>query len=223
MYTSRRCILPRLGWLFLVLGSLFWGCNAEPDIFPISLESPPGNGSNQPMMRIQGATGRSVGLSQFTDSRRDTAILGAKSGRWGTLDSCIFTIKDGNLGRATAKALSRYLKGAGWQVRMVEAGEAMLPRFFITGEIIEMHVNAASTLLSTHVITSVILLLEERDRETGKRSSTRLSQADSRDVFWFDPADAEALLKESLTQAFSRWTPGTDRNGQTVDSRPQAY
>jgi hypothetical protein len=223
MKNFRKYSLSGLVWLLFALGFLFEGCNADPRIVPISLESPVSHVSSQPMVSIQAAAGMSIGLRQFTDSRRDTAILGAKSSRWGTLDSCLFTIKGGDLGRSTAKALSRYLKGAGWQVRMVEPGDAMLPALLVSGEIIEMHVDAASNLLSTHVTTSVILLVEERDRKTGKRSSTKLSQADSKNVFWFDSTDAEALLKESLTKVFRQWTPGAEWSGHMVGSGPRAY
>ncbi len=205
----RRRIPTGLVWLLLPWGSLFEGCNADPHIFAVSLESPANSVSTQAMASIQPASGTPIGLRQFTDSRRDTATLGAKSSRWGTLDSCLFTIKGGDLGTATAKAMLRYLKGVGWQVRMVEPGNAKVPVLLMTGEIIEMHVNAVSTLLSTHVTTSVTLILEERDRKTGKRLSTRLSQADSKDVLWFDPTDAEALLNESLAKVFRQWTPGS--------------
>jgi hypothetical protein len=99
----------------------------------------------------------------------------------------------------------------------------MLPALLVSGEIIEMHVDAASNLLSTHVTTSVILLVEERDRKTGKRSSTKLSQADSKNVFWFDSTDAEALLKESLTKVFRQWTPGAEWSGHMAGSGPRAY
>jgi hypothetical protein len=119
--------------------------------------------------------------------------------------------------------MSRYLKELGWQVRMVEPGDAKLPVLLMTGEIIEMHINAVSTLLWTHVTTSVTLILEERDRKTGKRSSTKLSQADSRDVLWFDPTDAEALLNESLTKVFRQWTSVSDLSGHMVRSHPRVY
>lgn len=223
MNILRKYILAGLVCLLLAWGSLFEGCNADLDMVPISLESPVSHVSSQPMVGIQAAAGMSIGLRQFTDSRRDPAILGVKSSRWGTLDSYLFTIKGGDLGKSTAKALSCYLKGAGWQVRMVQPGDAMLPILLVSGEIIEMHVNAASNLLSTHVTTSVILLVEERDRRTGKRSSTRLSQADSKSVFWFGPTDAEALLKESLTKVFRQWTPGADGSRHIVGSGPRAY
>jgi hypothetical protein len=104
---------------------------------------------------------------------------------------------------------------------MVEPGETSLPRLLVTGEIIEMHLNAASNFLSTHVTTNVILLVEERDQSTGKRSRSSLTRADFRDVFWFDPADAEALLRHSLTEAFRQWSPGMHRDGQMVGSRSE--
>jgi hypothetical protein len=223
MNTSRKDMLAGVVWLLLALASLLAGCNADPDVVPLSLEAPVSHVPSQPSRNIQATAGMSIGLRQFTDSRRDPATLGAKSSRWGTLDSYLFTIKGGDLGRSTAKALSRYLKGAGWQVRMVEPADGMLPALLVSGEIIEMHVNAASSLLSTHVTTSVILLMEERDRRTGKRSSTRVSQADSKNVFWFEPTDAEALLRESLTKVFRQWTPGVDWSGRMVGSGPRVY
>ena len=145
-----------------------------------------------------------------------------KSGRWGTWDSCIFTVEGGYLDRATAKALSEYLKTFGWQIRMVDEGSTTFPKIVVTGEIIEMQVNASSNLFSTHVTASVILLVNEEDRITGKRSSARLTGSGSRNVLWFDPEDAESLLKDSLTDAFHQWSLGMDGNEQMVGSGPEA-
>lgn len=222
MGVSFRYCLSKFGPLFFSLVCALHGCDAEPDVIPLSLEPSAQSVARKPVRHIQAGIGASIGLAQFTDSRREKAFLGMKSGRLGTWDSCIFTVKGGDLGRATAKALSRYLKTFGWQIRMVDEGNTTFHKIGVTGEIIEMQVNASSNLFSTHVTASVILLVNEEDRTTGKRSSARLTGADSRNVFWFGPDDAESLLKESLTKAFQQWSPGTDRHGQMVGSRSEA-
>jgi hypothetical protein len=204
--------------LLLWLSSLP-GCNAEPDAVAISIEALGNKESHVVGGQRQGIE-RSVRIGRFIDSRRDRSILGAKSGRWGALDSCIFTVKEGDLGSATARALSRYLKTTGWKIRTIDEGTA--PKLFISGEIIEMQVNASSNLFSTHVTTSVILLIEEEDQKTNKRSAARLTGSGSRNVFWFGPDDAESLLKDSLIDAFHQWSPGMDGNEQMVGSHPEA-
>jgi hypothetical protein len=208
--------------LFFSLGCLLQGCNGEPDVIPLSLEPSSESVVREPVRHIQAGIGASIGIGQFADGRRDRVILGVKSGRWGTWDSCIFAVKGGDLGRATAKVLSRYLNASGWKIRKIDEGNTTFPRIVVTGEIIEMQVNASSNLLSTHVTTSVILLVEEEDRTTGKRLSARLTGSGSKNVFWFDPDDAESLLKDSLIDAFHQWSPGMDGNEQMVGSRPEA-
>lgn len=231
MNFSNENVLFALACLFLLLGCLLQGCDGQPDVFNLSLEPYSHASPGEPVRHIEaepdpGPLGirasSSIGVEKFKDSRRETAFLGMRSSRWGIWDSCIFSIEGGDLGKATAKALSRHLESSGWRIRMIDEEDTTLPKVVVTGEIIEMQVNASSTLFSTHVTASVILLLNEEDRTTGKRSSARLIGSGSRNVLWFDPEDAEFLLKDSLTEAFRQWSPGMDGNKQMVGSRPEA-
>jgi hypothetical protein len=209
MIRFHRSYLLVSACLLLWLSSLP-GCNAEPDAVAISIEAWGNMESHVVGGQRQRDVERSVRIGRFIDSRRDRSILGAKSGRWGALDSCIFTVKEGDLGSATARALSRYLKTTGWKIRTIDEGTA--PKLFVSGEIIEMQVNASSNLFSTHVTTSVILLVEEEDQKTNKRSAARLSGSGSTNVLWFSADDAQFLLGQALTEAFQQWLSTTEEN-----------
>jgi hypothetical protein len=210
-----------LACLFFSLGWLLQGCEAEPDVIPLSIEMSDHDAYRELEEGRQTSIGNFIGVGEFTDSRRETAILGMKSGRWGPWDSYIFTVKGGDLGIATADALSRCLRTTGWQIRMIDETETTLPNVLVTGEIIEMQVNAFSNFFSTHLSASVILLVEKKEQTTGKRSSARLTGSRSRNVLWFHPQDAESLLNDALADAFHQWSPGMDGNEQMVGSRPE--
>lgn len=221
MSTFNRYHLYGLACLFLSLGWLLQGCEAEPDVIPLSIEMSDHDASRELEKEIQTSIGNFIGVEPFLDSRREAAVLGIKSGRWGSWDSYIFTVKGGDLGVATANALSRCLKTTGWQIRMIDETETTLPNVLVTGEIIEMQVNAFSNLLSTHLSASVILLVEKREQTTGKTSSARLTGSRSRNVWWFHPQDAESLLNDALADAFQQWSPRIEANGQAIGSKPE--
>jgi hypothetical protein len=194
-----------LGYLLLLLGSLLSGCNAEPQVMPLSIEIP----EDVPQTLRKEVSSRSpgiIGIGEFSDSRRERALLGMKAGRWGFLDSCIFTVR-GDIGQATAGALAHYLRRADRQTTMVRNGQPDIP-VHITGDIIEMRVNAVSGLLSTHLSAHVILILVEENEITGKISSVKITGSNSRNIVWFDPQDAESVLADSLADAFQRWLSG---------------
>ena len=190
-------------------------CSPEPQVVPLSITSPDHADSLALGQQVQSGAGDVIGVRAFRDGRREHRVLGTRLGRWGILDTCIFTVKEGDLGNAVAEALSRSLKTMGWKTRIVEEREPAPPDLLVTGEIVELQVNARSNLFSTHVDASVIILLERKDPATGKLVSMKLTGSGSENVFWFQPQDAETVLHTALTSAFQQWLPRV----QTVGNR----
>jgi len=198
-----------LPYLLALLGSLLAGCNTEPQVAALSIDIAEDHVAVALTQEISSEGLGPIGIAEFRDGRRETVFLGMKTGRWGFWDSCIFTANVGNVGQATADALSHYFKTAGRQTVMVRNGEPVTP-VLITGEIIEMRIDGASGLFSTHLNAHIILLVAEENHITGQKSSVKLTGSGWRNVVWFDPADAQALLANSLTDAFQRWLSGTE-------------
>lgn len=202
--------------LGLALGlSVGFGCSPEPQVVPLSLGPSDHADTLELGQQVQSGAVDVIGVKTFRDGRRDHRVLGTRLGRWGILDTCIFTVKEGDLGNAVALALSRSLRNMGWKTRVVEEREPAPPDMLVTGEIVELQVNARSHLFTTYLNASVILLLERKDPTTGKPILVKLTGSGSRNVFWFQPQDAETLLNTALTDAFHQWLPKV----QTVGNR----
>ncbi|MGE0274575.1 MAG: hypothetical protein AB7G68_08520 [Nitrospiraceae bacterium] len=218
----QTCSSIGLPYLLALLGTLLAGCNAGSPVADLSIDIAEDHVAMTLRQEISSDGLGPIGIAEFRDSRRETVFLGMKTGRWGFWDSCIFTVKGGNVGRATADALSHYFRKAGRQTAMVQNGEPVTP-VLITGEIIEMRIDGTSGLVSTHLTAHIILLLTQENHITGQTLSVKLTGSDSRNVVWFDPEDAEAVLANSLTDAFQRWLSGTEtemhakRGGQHND------
>jgi hypothetical protein len=152
-----------------------------------------------------------VVVADFEDARSDKQRVGARTHRGG--GETVFTVPTGNAGAAVARVVTEYLKKRGWRV---EPGRPVSgtapdsgPQVTISGKVVELLVNAASSFGSTRITASSKTLIEATNAEDGSVVRMALNGAGAQTVVWFDPEDAETLLSEALSSSLEQFVTET--------------
>jgi hypothetical protein len=189
-------------WLGVLL---FLGCSRQEEIVLVDIAD-----AAPPDRDREAIIGLKVDILTFSDLRHDRSILGAKIGRWGALDSFNFGVRGEAVGVVTSLALKSYLRGRGCRVSIIENrgqrenGVLDPPDVTLSGEIVELSLNARSWLLSTDIKSSVKIIVEAANRIDGSTSRTTLAQDGLTTVYWFEPKVAQVLVNEVLNESFAQ-------------------
>jgi hypothetical protein len=87
---------------------------------------------------------------------------------------------------------------------------------------VELVVDARANWFSTRVSGKATLLIEAENRSDGTRVSQTVSGTDSRNVAWFDPHHAEALINQVLIECYAKWRAGIKIDGRMVRSKDRS-
>jgi hypothetical protein len=183
----------------VVLSGLLCSC-AKDEVIPIAL--------SKDFMPVSGL--RMV-VSDFEDVRSDRRRLGIKQSFFGSED--LFQVKDEAPGEAVAKALTKHLTRNGWPVEYVfgSAGNAA-GDVVISGTIVELSLDSTRGLFTTEIVAKSKLGIQAVNKN-GHAITYTVSGDGRYNVFWFDEADAQELMRDVLESSFDKFVRAT-----TVDA-----
>jgi len=147
-----------------------------------------------------------VAVGPFEDGRSHKTGLGVRTHLWGGVS--YFDIPGGNPADVIAQALTDYLTAKGWQVTK-RVGDEKGADVVLTGKILDIAVHAKSRVGFTEVTAKAKLALQVQNVADESTIRMTLNGSGADDVFWFDPADAQALMNDVLTDSFGKLVQDT--------------
>lgn len=160
-----------------------------------------------PNLSASGTRGTGVGrptvvVQPFQDIRTDSTHLGSRTDFWGNHQ--IFHLAGGEAGKVTAISLTRHLKSKGWNVSLVSAdGEPLKADVVLSGQVQQLSVNAQGNFMSTDMTAATKVKVEALNVADGSTVRLTLKGHASQGVFWFEPEDAQQLVKSVLVESFN--------------------
>jgi len=154
-------------------------------------------------------------IEPFEDRRLERSRLGLRTHVWGGVT--YFNVTGERVGDVIAQAFADRLKTRGWKdrpwtVRVASSGAVANLNdadIVISGQVLDFSANAKSRLFSTVVTTSSKLVIVGRNIGD-KSSTTRSVEGAQRDtVVWFNDADVQQLLAETLKDDIDRYLAET--------------
>ena len=183
------------------------GCAGKGEVVTLNLQAVPP--ADAPKVQLPADT--IIVVSDFEDARSDKQRVGARSHRGG--GETVFNVPEGNVGAAVGRVVTDYLRKRGWRVESAKpvsgTGPDNGPHVTISGKVLELLVNAASSFGSTQITSSSKTVIEALNAEDGSIARMALNAAGTHTVAWFDTEDAEALLSESLSNSLEKFVRET--------------
>jgi hypothetical protein len=208
MNTRIRTIVAGFGLLVLA------GCAGKGELVVLNLHAIPP--ADAPTVQLPADT--IVVVASFEDTRPDKQRVGARTHQGG--GETVFNVPEGNVGAAVGRVVTDYLKKRGWRVEPAKPAAGTAPdngpHVTISGTVLELFVNAASSFGSTKITSSSKTVIEAVNAEDGSIIRMALNSAGEHTVMWFDPEDAEALLSESLSSSLEKFVMETKVEKKTL-------
>jgi hypothetical protein len=200
----------------IAFGSLVWlgGCATQGEAVPINV------GLKPPAAPVEGASSGavSVAVTPFEDDRSDRTKLGIRHSFWGTDEP--YSVKNGTVGEATAKALVDYLSRQGWRVQLAPLGSRPEGAdVVISGKVLELTANAHGVLGSTDIRANNKVLIQASNRRDGSSITDTISHTGAYTVFWYAPQDGEEILSDLLERNFEKFVSQTKFDGPSLRFR----
>jgi hypothetical protein len=158
-----------------------------------------------------------VAVLPFKDKRENQAHLGKRSHLWG--GTSVFDLQTGTLPEATAQALVDFLVRQRWEATLAREASHDGADVTIAGTIQDLSIDATSYVVQTELTAKSTLLLEITNRSDGSVVHERLLGTADDWVFWFEPADAQALTTDLFEKNFQRFLGDIRVEGQTIRRR----
>jgi len=202
------CIIAGFGILILT------GCAGKGEVVTLNLQAIPPSDAQ----KVQLPADTIAVVADFEDARLDKRRVGARIHQNG--GETVFNVPDGNVGAAVGRVVTDYLRKRGWRVESAKpspgTGPDSGPHVTISGKVLELLVNAASSFGSTKITSSSKTVIEAVNAEDGSIYRMALNGAGTHTVVWFDPEDAEALLAESLSNSLEKFVRATKVEKKTL-------
>lgn len=200
----------------VLLSALVWlsGCASKGDAVPINVGiKPPASPSGSAP-----ASGSKVAVTPFQDDRSDRTKLGNRHSFWGTDEP--YSVKNGTVGEATAKALAEYLARKGWQAYYAaSAGESGGADVVISGKIQDLSADAHGAFGSTDIAAKNKVTIHADNRADQSSITSTTSHTGTYTVFWYGPEDGEEILSEVLERNFEKFVSQTKFDGRALRFR----
>lgn len=153
-------------------------------------------------------------VEPFEDRRLDWSRLGLRTHLWGGVTN--FNVTGARLGEVIAQILADRLKTRGWKdrawtVRMAPSGATTSADadIVISGQVLDLSVNAKSRIFSTVVTTSSNLVIAARNLVDQSSTSRSIEGAQRETVMWFNEDDVQQLLSATLKDDIDRYLVDT--------------
>jgi len=206
----RRYRYVAIGFLGSIL--LATGCAGKGE--RIDVKVPIAHGANEKVAAMSSPT---VAILPFEDNRTNRSHLGTRYHLWG--GESHFGIPSGPLGESTAQGFADYLRGKGWNVTVARGNGAAGADVTITGELVDVGVDARSGIGQTALNAKNQLVVFVKNHADGSQIRETLTSSGTDQVFWFDPEDAQELLNELYNKNFEKFVTDTSLDGKVLKLR----
>ncbi len=207
MMYSRLVAIGFLGSIIIATG-----CAGKGE--RIDLKVPIANGTDEKVVTMRTAA---VSILPFADNRTDRLHLGTRQHLWG--GESHFSLPSGSLSETTAQGFADYLKSKGWNATVVKGNGAAGADITITGQLIDVVVDAKSGIGRTTLNAKNRLVVHVKNHADGSQIRETLTSTGTNEVFWFDPEDAQALLNELYNKNFEKFVTDTTLDGKLLKLR----
>ena len=130
-----------------------------------------------------------------------------------------FSLPSGTLGEATAQVFADYLKGKGWNATLATGTEQSRQMRTITDKLVGIGVGAKSGIGQTTLDAKSRLVVQVKNHADGSQIRETLTSTGTKQVFWFDPEDAQELLNELYNKNFEKFVMDTKPDGKILKLR----
>lgn len=197
----------------VLLSAVVWmsGCASKGDAVPINVGiKPPATPAGSASVSAV-----KVAVTPFQDDRSDRTKLGNRHSFWGTDEP--YSVKNGTVGEATAKALTDYLTRKGWQAHYApSAGEAKGADVVISGKVLDLSADAHGSMGSTDITAKNKLVIHAANQADGSSITSTTSYTGTYTVFWYGPEEGEEILSEVLERNFEKFVGQTKFEGAAL-------
>lgn len=203
-----------LGLIVVGSAALWGGCATKGDAVPITVGiKPPATPATA---QVHSAV--KVAVTPFQDDRADRTKLGTRHSFWGTEEP--YTVKNGTVGEAAAKALAEYLSRKGWQARYAAtAGESGGADVVISGKVQDLSADAHGSMGSTDITAKNKVVIQAANKADGSSITSTTAHTGTYTVFWYAPEDGEEILSEVLEKNFEKFVGQTKFDGAALRFR----
>jgi hypothetical protein len=159
----------------------------------------------------------SVAVLPFEDKRVEKTRLGTRSHFWG--GESYFNLPNGKSGEVIAQTVAEYLTSKGWRAEVVKSGggaAATMSDVTLTGQVLDLAVNARSRFGSTALTTKTAVAIQALNRADGSAVRMTLTGDGSQTVLWFEPKDAQALLSDIVVDSLEKFLRNTKVQNKTI-------
>ncbi len=200
----------------VLLSTLVWlsGCASKGDAVPINvgIKPPAAPSGSAP------ASGGKVAVIPFQDDRSDKTKLGNRHSFWGTDEP--YSVKNGTVGEATAKALAEYLARKGWHAYYSSSsGEASGADVVISGKILELSTDAHGAFGSTDIAAKNKVTIHAANQSDRSSITSTTSHTGTYTVFWYGHEEGEEILSEVMERNFEKFVGQTKFDGVALRFR----
>jgi len=133
-------------------------------------------------------------------------------------------VPGGKVGAVVAQVVTDYLKKRGWRVELARpvsgTGPDNGPHVTISGKIVELLVNAASTFGSTKITASAKTVIEAVNAADGSIIQVTLNGTSTQTVVVFDEGDAASLLSAALSESLEKFVAETKVEKKMLRLKP---
>lgn len=198
----RRALLLASGLGLIIL----IGCAGKGEVILLQVRADDSAGSAM----TKEASGLSVAVTAFEDSRSEKNRLGTRTHFWG--GESYFNVPGSKPGEVAAQVVVDYLKRKGWRAELVKpggSGTESSADVTLSGKLLDLSVDAKGKFLQTEISSKSKIVVQALNRADGSTVRMTLNGAGTESVFWFDPEDAQGLMNEVLTASLEKLVANT--------------
>ena len=194
------------------------GCAGKGELVALNLHAiPPVEAP-----KLQFPSDTIVVVVDFEDERPDKRRVGVRTHQGG--GETVFNVPGGKVGAVVAQVVTDYLKKRGWRVELARpvsgTGPDNGPHVTISGKIVELLVNAASTFGSTKITASAKTVIEAVNAADGSIIQVTLNGTSTQTVVVFDEGDAASLLSAALSESLEKFVAETKVEKKMLRLKP---
>ena len=196
----------------------FTGCAGKGEVVTLNLHATlPAEAS-----KVELPADTIVVVADFEDGRPNRQRVGARIHQNG--GETLFNVPSGKVGAVVAQVVTDYLKKRGWRVELARpvsgTGPDNGPHVTISGKVVELLVNAASTFGSTKITASAKTVIEAVNAADGSIVQVTLNGASTQTVVVFDEGDAASLLSAALSESLEKFVAETKIEKKMLRLKP---
>lgn len=190
------------------------GCAGRGEVVVLDLHSTPGAVHTS----LPQATPLKIAVSPLEEQY--PVHLWSRTHLWG--GTTYYTVPGGRPVRVLGRVLAEYFNQRGWQAWDAASEKDTTlagADVTITGTVQVFSVSASSYFGRTWLQTNIKMAIVATNAKDGSTIRMALEHNASKRVLWFEPEDVQAIVRDGLTWALTKFVLSTRVDGQTLRER----